>query len=112
MQGRAQAELQSEASVEMDALSVENQAISTTLVTPGSDDAVAVAGYSAGKDSGSNLLTLGAASGQTDQFTVISAPSDPQLSVSVVESDFVRLDSSELSISHDAGNPEMGRAPM
>ena len=37
-------ELQSEASVEMDALSVENQAISTTLVTPGSDDAVAVAG--------------------------------------------------------------------
>ena len=99
-------ELQSEASVEMDALSVENQAISTTLVTPGSDDAVAVAGYSAGKDSGSNLLTLGAASGQTDQFTVISAPSDPQLSVSVVESDFVRLDSSELSISHDAGNPE------
>ena len=92
-------ELQSEASVEMDALSVENQAISTTLVTPGSDDTVAVTGYSAGKDSGSNLLTLGAASRQTDQLTVISAPSDPQLSVSVAESDFVRLDSSELSIS-------------
>ena len=41
-------ELQSEASVEMDALSVENQASSTTLVTLGSDDAVAVASVQEG----------------------------------------------------------------